>query len=263
MTVQRARDRSTTAVLLHPLGGDQKFWDPVASVLRRPVVALDLPGHGTSPIGPRTIEDAARWCEGIIDEIEGAVHLIGVSWGGLVAQCLATTMGQGRVAGVVLSNTVPRYPDELRAMWFTRAEAARENGIDCDLVAATVASWLTGPTDEDDPAAQYMRSTLGAVDPEGYARACEALGAADLREIVRAISAPVLALWSEYEHETFRHGAEWFERNLSRCSVAMLGGASHGVALQFPELFASVVGPFLDSADAIRGSRRESCHRGP
>ena len=47
-------DTTTTYVLLHGLTFDHRMWDPVIGALPagRRVLALDLPGHGETPMRP-------------------------------------------------------------------------------------------------------------------------------------------------------------------------------------------------------------------
>ena len=49
-------------VLIHGGAQNAHTWDTVALALRRPLVAVDLPGHGRSPTtGPPTTTDRRRW----------------------------------------------------------------------------------------------------------------------------------------------------------------------------------------------------------
>jgi pimeloyl-ACP methyl ester carboxylesterase len=89
-------------VLLHPLGGDRRVWDPVLEPLsaERTVVVVDLPGFGESPPLTETPTPAAlaraldRFLSGIgLDR----PHVAGNSLGGWVALELALA---GRVSSV-------------------------------------------------------------------------------------------------------------------------------------------------------------------
>jgi pimeloyl-ACP methyl ester carboxylesterase len=109
-TVERVRvdvgdDRSLSAlvwgeaepeiVFLHGGGQNAHTWDTVALALDRPLVAVDLPGHGHSddvhpgrPPGPRSFAvDVAV----VVDRLApGAGAVVGMSLGGLTALQLAT-----------------------------------------------------------------------------------------------------------------------------------------------------------------------------
>jgi len=81
-------------VLLHPLGGDRRVWDPVLEVLsaERTVVVVDLPGFGESPPLAETPTPTAL--ARVLDRFLGDLgferpHVAGNSLGGWVALELA------------------------------------------------------------------------------------------------------------------------------------------------------------------------------
>jgi pyruvate dehydrogenase E2 component (dihydrolipoamide acetyltransferase) len=80
-------------VFLHGFGADLNCWRPGHRVLpeRRPALAIDLPGHGLSPLGEdasfEALVEAAR--EALIGEGLSATHLVGHSLGGAVAVALS------------------------------------------------------------------------------------------------------------------------------------------------------------------------------
>ena len=81
-------------VFLHGGGQNAHTWDTVALALDRPLVAIDLPGHGHSdgaspdrPLSPRSFaEDVARAVESLAPD---AALVVGMSLGGLTAMQLA------------------------------------------------------------------------------------------------------------------------------------------------------------------------------
>ncbi len=81
-------------VLLHGLAGDALTWQFNLAALGtdRPVLAPDLPGHGSSTleVGPGHVDDLARWVGDLIDAWGlSQVDLVGHSLGARIALSLA------------------------------------------------------------------------------------------------------------------------------------------------------------------------------
>lgn len=103
-----AHDRTgagTPLVLIHPLGGDRRVWEPVLERLgsERDVIALDLPGFGESPPLPGTPTPSAlaQVVAGFLDALGlGRPHIAGNSLGGWVALELALA-GRARSVGAI------------------------------------------------------------------------------------------------------------------------------------------------------------------
>ena len=87
------RGEGAPIVFLHGFGADLNGWRPVHRLLpeTRPALAIDLPGHGLSPLGEEAsfeaLVEAAR--AALIGEGVSAAHLIGHSLGGAVAVALS------------------------------------------------------------------------------------------------------------------------------------------------------------------------------
>ncbi len=97
-------------VLLHGMGLNAHTFDGTAMALDRPLIALDLPGHGESSwrseprYGP---EEVARSVLEAVDALApGARLLVGHSLGGLTALAVAA-LRPGRVASAVLVDVTP------------------------------------------------------------------------------------------------------------------------------------------------------------
>ena len=92
-----ARGEGAPIVFLHGFGADLNGWRPVQRLLpeTQPALALDLPGHGLSPLGEEAsfeaLVEAAR--AALIEEGVDAAHLVGHSLGGAVGVALAHEPG--------------------------------------------------------------------------------------------------------------------------------------------------------------------------
>lgn len=239
---------TTPVVLLHPLGVDHHFWDPVRAALPGhlgPVLAPDLLGHGGA-----ALPEPGAGIEAFADEVEealaghGPVHLVGVSLGGLVAQVLAAR-SPGLVERLVLADTVAVYPEPMRAMWRERARVVRDQGV-AAVVEAMEALWFSADFREgcaDQVSA--VRDLLLATDPEGYARTCEALAVADTTTSVASISAQTLVACGRDDAPPFQASVPWLHEQLPDGRTAWLSGG-HATAYEHPREFAGMLAGFLD-----------------
>lgn len=116
------------AVLLHGGGQNAHTWDTVALALGRPVVAIDLPGHGRSDWRPGHDYTAANMAEDVaaaMAELAPAARLVvGMSLGGLTTLALASAR-PSLVPRVLLVDVTPGV------------DAAR---------AKAIADFVSGPT---------------------------------------------------------------------------------------------------------------------
>lgn len=80
-------------VLIHGGAQNAHTWDTVAMALRRPLVAVDLPGHGYSDHRPAHDYGPVSMASDVAAAMEalapGAEAVVGMSLGGLTAMCLA------------------------------------------------------------------------------------------------------------------------------------------------------------------------------
>jgi 3-oxoadipate enol-lactonase len=237
-------------VLLHPLGADRRFWEPVLAELTVPVIALDLPGHGAAPPAPLGSDVAA-----VADTVAPAiaeqgipVHLVGMSLGGLVAQQIALAHPE-LCASVVLVDTVAVYPEPMQAMWRDRAGIARDGAI-ATLVDPMVEMWFsTDLAASGDPRVAQARDTFAATDPEGYARACEMLAGTDLSGRIHELQVPTAVICGQDDAPPFRAAATWFGA-VTGAQVHWLPGR-HACAVEFPDLFAGLLEQISGSAALV------------
>jgi 3-oxoadipate enol-lactonase len=176
-------------VLSSSLGTTHEMWEPNVPGLadRFRVLRYDHPGHGRSPVGPRTLAGLARAVLELLDELAlERVSFCGISLGGMVGMWLAVNAAE-RIDRLVLCCTAPRFaPSE---SWQERADTVRARGMEA--VADTVLErWFT----PEFPERERYRRTILATPPEGYARCCEAIRDADLRADLAKIEAPTLVV---------------------------------------------------------------------
>ncbi|MGH6969220.1 MAG: alpha/beta fold hydrolase [Stellaceae bacterium] len=236
-------------VLLHCLGVDHRLWPIALAGMEREhtLLAYDFPGHGASPVplAPYGIADLSAQLAAVLDRAGIArATLAGISLGGLVAQHFAVRH-PARVDRLVLIDTTPCYTDELRKMWAVRAAQARQDGVGA-LIPGLLEIWFTKAfAAQDPPAVRYVRGALELCPGEGYARACEALAAADLRDLAAKIAAPTLVVCGEQDIPSFLDAARWLDANIANSRLAWLAPARHASILERPEAFRRALREFL------------------
>lgn len=235
-------------VLLHCLGVDHRFWDfavPLARQFR--LLRYDLPGHGETPVPrqPYQIADLSAQLADVL-QAKGIVraNVAGISLGGLIAQHFAANHPDN-VEKLVLIDTTPRYTDELRAMWDERATTARAVGV-APMVSGLLQIWFSDTyLAQDPPSIRYVRDTLQKTSGEGYAFACEALAAADVRKDAANIAVPTLVMCGENDIPSFLDAARWLADNIKDARLAWLPQARHASVIEYPELALKLISEFL------------------
>ncbi len=236
-------------VLLHCLGVDHRIWDETVRALSdaHEVIRFDFPGHGESPVlaGGYTIEDlSAQLRDALTVAGIGKVSLAGISLGGLVAQHFAAA-NPDRTERLILIDTTPRYSDVLRGMWAERAATARTKGVSV-MTGPLLDIWFTPAfVAKDPPGVGYVRDCFARASGEGYALACEALAAADLRPIAPRIAAPAMVVCGSEDIPEFIEAANWLHDRIGGSTLQWLSPARHCSILEQPEAFIRLCRDFL------------------
>ncbi len=237
-------------VLLHCLGVDRHFWNFCADLTRDfTVLRYDLPGHGETavPAAAYGIADlSAQLADVLAAHRIGRAHVAGISLGGLIAQHFAATRPD-LVDRLILIDTTPRYTDELRAMWDARAATARAAGV-VEMIPALLAIWFSADAlGRNDAGVRYVRETLARCPREGYALACEALKAADLRALAPDIAARTLVVCGDDDIPSFLEAARWLAATIPQAELAWINGARHASVLERPEEARRLMRTFLQA----------------
>ncbi len=238
----------TPLVLLHCLGMTHHLWDSIHALGDRyELLSYDIPGHGETPLPekPYSIADLSHQLHDILQHngIRRA-NVMGISLGGLTAQHFAATWPE-MTDHLVLADTTARYSDEARAGWPQRAAAARVAGA-ASLLPMILKIWFTPAfAAANGPAVQLVRDTFAACSGEGYALACEALGAADLRDLAGKIAAPTLVMCGAEESDAFKDAARWLGEHVRGARVEWIESAAHASVLEQPQRIMALLRAFL------------------
>ncbi|MBL8805420.1 MAG: 3-oxoadipate enol-lactonase [Rhodospirillales bacterium] len=237
-------EEAPVVVFSNSLGTTLEMWDHVVRELASNFRCLryDTCGHGRSPArtGEVTIRMLADDLVGLLDVLGIArAHVVGLSLGGMTAQSLAIHHPE-RVANLVLMATAPFLPPADN--WHARAEAVRKGGM-AAIVDAVMQRWFTAAVD---PArlAWYRALFLG-IDPQGYAAACLAIAAMDLRPALKRINATTLVVAGAEDPVTNVEMSRELAAGIEGARLAVVEGASHLIAIERPIETAALLRAFL------------------
>ncbi len=225
-----------TVVMVHAGVADLRMWDrpPAALVAAgRRVVRCDLRGFGSTPLEPgASYSDAGDVLALVQDLGLTSFALVGASYGGYVAQQVATAMPD-RVERLVLVCAAGDLvePDAgLRAFWEEEGRLLEAGDVD-GATELNVATWL-GPDADDD--ARFLVRTMqrAAFDLQ------LAAGEVDDRELPvtpEALLMPVTMIVGAHDFDFFRDTARALVARLPRAELVELDWAGHLPTLERPD----------------------------
>lgn len=199
------RPAGVPLVLLHGWGLNRRVFDDLGARLstRRDVVAVDLPGHGQSAPMPWEY-----FCAELLAALPDPIDLLGWSLGGQLALELAHLAPQS-VRRLVLIATTPKFlasPDWPAAMQPAVLEAfAIQLGQDYRRTVTEFLELQVRGSQHADAQLLALRTALlahGEASPAALQLGLDWLRTRDLREKVRSLAQPTLALAGQYDRVT-------------------------------------------------------------
>ncbi len=149
-------------VLIGGIGAPLELWEPFRRALGTRTIAIDAPGvGGSATLGrPRTLWEIARLVDRLLDRIGcDTVDVLGLSWGGGVAQHMALSGGR-RIRRLVLASTgfgLGTIPGDARAVAHLLTPARYYSQRYFQLVAASLYGGETGRHPEELSAQAKLR----------------------------------------------------------------------------------------------------------
>lgn len=234
----------TPLVLLHAFPLDSRMWEPVLPLLPGiPVVRVDAPGFGASPVREPGLEEFAHEVSTAVRGLgaERAV-VVGLSMGGYVAMALAE-VAPHLLAGLgLLSTKAGADAESARAARLTMADAADrgEHGLTAPMVEVLLGETtrLTRPTVH-----AQVQTWLAEAPFAGIAWAQRSMAhRPDRHEVLAALpTLPALVLRGvEDGLMSVADAADMAEALV--VGVAQLDGVGHLAALEDPVAVAAAIG---------------------
>lgn len=249
-------------LLLHGFTGAVESMQEVGRALAaaRPVVALDLVGHGHAacPADP-----GAYAMDACVTQVAAALerlgipraHLLGYSMGGRVALSLALACPE-RVACLVLVGASPGLaePDARAARIASDEELAQR--IERDGLERFVDTWMALPlfASQAKRGASLLAASRAqrlASKPAGLAASLRGMGTGSmppLHDRLALIEAPVCFVAGSLDAK-FVALARSMGEKLPGAELALVEGAGHAAHLEDPERFTRIARAFLDRHD--------------
>ncbi|WP_328324971.1 MULTISPECIES: alpha/beta fold hydrolase [unclassified Streptomyces] len=238
--VTEAGTEGPLLLCLHGIGSSSAAFAPQLAELSAyvRVVAWDAPGYAASPDpqGPLTLDGYADAAAALIEERGGSAHVLGVSWGGVIALRLAA-----RHPGLVASLIVA---DSSAGSGTDPAKAAAMRGRAAELATAGPRAFaeqrgprLVSGAAPKDLVRRVVDTMAGAVRLPGYGYAAEAMAAADLRTELTAITAPALVICGDHDRVTGVEASQLIAGSLHKSAYVIVKDAGHLANQEQPRAF--------------------------
>ncbi len=248
--IRTSAENPETVVLIHAVGHDLTYWDRQIEALRDRynVVAFDLPGHGrsTGSAGQWSFPYAAATVAKLIEETSATpVHLVGISFGGMIAQ--VTTLARPElVRSLTLIGTASHFPDAVREAMKARAGAVRAGGM-AAVLQPSLERWFTPETRRQRPdIMDRITKTLLADDPATHAAIWELIAELDLHHRLGEIRCPTLILVGEHDPSTPPNVAYELFHAIQGATIQVIPSASHIVTVEKPAAVNAALIAFLE-----------------
>lgn len=242
-----------TIVMIHGFGANKDNWTRLAKELTDEfnVYAIDLPGHGDSSkpldIGYHFTEQTVR-LEKILSSLNlGTFHMMGNSMGGAITALYAANYPEQIRSAVLFDPAgIWEYESDLADQVIAgdnplipTKEGDFERLIDFALEKKPFAPWPIYDVMEDRAIANQEVNKVIFEDIR------DSTMAAQFRESITAIQAPVLVLWGKQDRITDPGNADVFVQQIPDARKVLLDGVGHAPMIEVPEESARLFREFL------------------
>lgn len=242
-------------LLLHGIGGSSasfraQFGGELADRFR--LLAWDAPGYGDSPDPPLGIaasESMDRLADAALAVLDGTpAHVVGVSWGGVIATRMALRRPE-LLRSLVLADSTrgSGRTTEGRAGMARREEEMASLGPRA--FAALRGPRLVGP-DADPRIRAGVEEIMAGCRRAGYALAAASMAATDHSTDLPRITVPALVVVGEHDVVTGVAESRAMADAIPGARIAIVPGAGHAANQERPVEFDRVVGEFLTDVAA-------------
>lgn len=239
-------------LLLHGFLCDSRCWRTQLTGLADQfrLVAWDAPGAGLSSDPPESFT-VTEWAQTLAEflDVTGIkrAHVLGLSWGGMLAQEFYRLYPE-RVDHMVLADAYAGWKGSLpaEAVEKRRARCYRDAFRPKDEV---VAEWVPTEFFSNAPGelAREMAGVVADFHPLGFKLMAKALADTDTSSVLRTINASTLLLWGDGDQRSPVSVAKQFQAAIPRSKLEVIQGAGHVSNMEKPDEFNARVRRFLSS----------------
>jgi pimeloyl-ACP methyl ester carboxylesterase len=240
-------------VFLHGFTLDSRIWRPQFRDLsdQFTVIAWDAPGSGASsdPRDPFTMTDWANCLAGLLDVLAVRhAHIIGMSWGGVLAQEFYRLYPE-RTCALVLAGTYAGWRGSLPAAVCSNRLAACMHGasLPADEFARQWVPGLIGGA-----ASQKLRGELLSIvsdlHPQGFRLMARALHDADTTSLLPRIQVPTLLIWGDDDRRSPLTIAQQLQDAIPSSELVVIPHSGHVTNMEQSDAFTARIRRFCAGA---------------
>lgn len=242
------RGSGPVLALLHGFTHDSRAWRPQLESLADDftVIAWDAPGAGQSSDPPDAFE-TGDWADCLMGLLDGLgvqrAHVVGLSWGGIVAQEFYRHY-PSRTGSLVLAGTYAGWRGSLPG------STAEERLATClryselpagELVSAFLPGMFGASATQE--VQEELARIMSEFHPRGF-RLMSKSSASDTRALLHSIRIPTLLVWGDADARSPMSVAHQFRDAIPDAKLVIIPGAGHVSNLETPAQFDAAVRDF-------------------
>jgi len=230
-------------LLLHGIGGSADTFTPQIDELKNDLrlLAWDAPGYGRSAAA-----------EVIRERCENGAHVLGMSWGGVIAVRLAhrhPNLVSSLMLGDSTVGSAPE-PDKAAAM---RARAGELGELGADEFARRRSDRLMSGSASAELRERARAIMAASVRLPGYGYAAETMAATDHTDLLPTIDIPTLVLCGDEDRVTGQPASQVLAGGIPGAVFVTVHGAGHLANQERPDAFNAWVASFVHITERLHG----------
>ncbi|MYT72948.1 MULTISPECIES: alpha/beta fold hydrolase [unclassified Streptomyces] len=260
--LETAGEQGPLLLCLHGIGSSSAAFAPQLAGLSGHVrvIAWDAPGYGRSddPEEPLDLDGFADAAADVIRAHGASAHVLGVSWGGVIALRLATRHPELVDSLIVADSSAGSGTDEAKAAGM-RARVADLAEAGPRVFAEKRAPRLVSDLAPTALVERVVDTMADAVRLPGYGYAAASMAGADLRPELSAVAAPALVVCGDRDTVTGVEASQVLAGGLHKTAYVIVKDAGHLANQEQPERFNAWV---LSHLHIVTNSRTQRARKG-